>query len=61
MEVYTTKEAFSTTRRVELVGKKEFATTDLNPEHETYIFHVGSISSDALPSFFPLDIQSLQL
>ena len=30
-----------TTRRVELVGKKEFAAAELDPEHETYVVHVG--------------------
>ena len=30
-----------TTRRVELVGKKEFAAAVLDPEHETYVVHVG--------------------
>ena len=47
---YTTEEVLPTTRRVELVGKKEFAAAALDPEHETYVVHVGSVSSDALPS-----------
>ena len=34
----------STTRRVELVGKKEFAATALDPEHKTYVVHVASLS-----------------
>ena len=34
-KTYTTEEAFSTTRRVELVGKKEFAAAVLDPEHST--------------------------
>ena len=33
---YSTEEALPTTRRVELVGKKEFAAVALDPEHETY-------------------------
>ena len=37
---YTTKEVFSTTRRVELVGKKEFAAAVLNPKYETFVIHV---------------------
>ena len=53
---YTTKKALPTTRCIELVDKKEFAAVALNPEHETYIIHVESISSDALPSFSPLDV-----
>ena len=49
-KTYTTKKALPTTRRVELVGKKEFAAAALDPEHETYIVHVGSVSFDASPS-----------
>ena len=45
---YTTEKTLPTTRRVELVGKKEFATAALDPEHETYVVHVLSLSS-ALP------------
>ena len=33
------------------MGKKEFAAAALDSEHETYIVHVGSVSSDASPSF----------
>ena len=46
----TTEEDLPTTRRVELMGKKEFAAAALDPEHKTYIVHVGSVSSDASPS-----------
>ena len=56
MEVYTTEEALPTTRRVGLVGKKEFAAAVLDPEHETYVVHVGSVSSDASPSSSPLKL-----
>ena len=47
---YSTEEALPTTRPVELVGKKEFAAAALDPEYETYVVHVGSVSSDASPS-----------
>ena len=57
---YTTKEALPTIKRVELVGKKEFAAAVLDPEHETYVVHVGSISSDASPSSSPLDVHPLR-
>ena len=53
---YTTEEALSTTRRVELVGKKEFAGAELDPEHETYVVHVGSVSFVASPSSSPLNV-----
>ena len=45
---YTIKKALSTTKRVELVGKKEFAAATLDPEHETYVVHVASLSSTLL-------------
>ena len=51
-----TEEGLPTTRRVELVGKKEFVAAALNPEHETYIVHVGSVSSIASPSSSPLNV-----
>ena len=44
---YTTEEALSTTRRVKLVGKKEFATAALDSKNETYVVHIGSVSSNA--------------
>ena len=39
---------------VELMGKKEFAATVLDLEHETYIVHVGSVSFDASSTSSPL-------
>ena len=59
-KTYTVEEALPTTRRVELVGKKEFAAAALDPEHETYVVHVGSVSSDASPSSSPLDVHPLR-
>ena len=38
------------------MGKKEFAAAVLDPEHETYVVHVGSVSSDASPSSSPLKL-----
>ena len=55
-KTYTTKEALPTTRRVELVGKKEFAAAALDLESETFVVHVASLSSDASPSSSPLDV-----
>ena len=43
-KTYTTEEALPTTRRVELVEKKEFAAAALNPEYETYVVHIASLS-----------------
>ena len=50
LRTYTTEEALPTTRRVELLGKKEFVATELDPEYEIYVVHVGSVSSIASPS-----------
>ena len=47
---YTTKEVLPTTRHVELVDKMEFAAAALDPEHETYVVHVASLSSTPLAS-----------
>ena len=49
---YTTKEVLPTTRCVKLVGKKEFAAAALNPEHETYVIHVASLSFALLITSF---------
>ena len=45
---YTTEKALPTTRRVELVGKKEFASAALDPEHMTFVVYVASFSSTPL-------------
>ena len=55
-KTYIIEEALLTTRRVELVGKKEFAAVTLDPESEIFIIHVASLSSDASPSFSPLKL-----
>ena len=54
-KTYSTKNALPTSRRVELVGKKEFAAATLNLEHQTYVVHVEPVSSDTLPSFSLLE------
>ena len=38
------------------MGKKEFAAAALDPESETFVVHVASLSSDASPSSSPLDV-----
>ena len=53
---YIIREALPTTRRVKLVSKKEFVTTVLDLKSETFVVHVASFGSDALPSFFSLNI-----
>ena len=46
--IYTTKEAFPTTRYVELIGKKEFAATAFDLEYETYIVYIVFLNSTPL-------------
>ena len=48
--IYTTKEVLLTTRRVELVGKKEFVAVVLDLKYETYVVHIASLSSTPLAS-----------
>ena len=55
-KIYTAKKALPTTRRVELVGKKEFAAIALDLESETFVVYVASLSSDASPSSSPLKL-----
>ena len=40
-----------TTKRVELVGKKEFVAAALDPEHKTYVVYIASLSSTPLAFF----------
>ena len=42
---YTIEKALSTTKRVELVGKKEFVAAALDPEHETFVVYIASLES----------------
>ena len=44
----TPPKALPTTRRIELMGIKEFAVAALNPEHEIYVVHIVSFSSTPL-------------
>ena len=54
--IYTTKEALLTTRRIEPVGKKEFAAIAFDLESETFVVQVALLSSDTSPSFSPLGL-----
>ncbi len=44
---YTIRDILPTTRRVELIRKKEYATAALDPEHETFVVHVAALSVDS--------------
>ena len=53
---YTTEEILATTRYVELVGKKKFAAAALDPEYETYIVLVASLSSTPFVAFLDIHL-----
>ncbi len=44
---YIIRDVFPTTRSVEVIGKKEFAITVLDPEHESFIVHIAALSVDS--------------
>ncbi len=43
---YTIGKVLPTTKRVELIGKKEFAIVALNPEHEAFVVYIAALSID---------------
>ncbi len=51
---YTTKEVLPTTRRVELIGKKEFTVAALDLEHEAFVVHVAAFNVDLGNEMYPL-------
>ena len=61
-KTYTNEKALPTTRCIELVGKKEFAATALDPKHETYVVHIVSLNSTLLASLgsTPLNVHPSQ-
>ena len=55
--IYTTKEALPTTRRIELVEKKEFAAAALNLEYETFVGYVAFFNRSVMSlSSTPLNV-----
>ena len=55
-KTYIIEEALPTIKRIQLVDPKEFAAIALNPEHETFIVHVASLSSVVSFNSSPCDI-----
>ena len=54
----TNKKTLSTTRHVELVGKKKFEVALLDSEYETYVFHIRSVCANTLPKISLFDVHS---
>ncbi len=50
---YTTRDIFSTTKQVGLIGKKKFIEVALNPKHEVFIVHVVALSVDSGNEIYP--------
>ena len=50
---YTTAEALPTTKRVELINKKEFAKAALDENSETFVVHVASLNLAPTPGIHP--------
>ena len=50
-KTYTAAEALSTTKRVEIIDKKEFAAAALNADNETSIIHVSALAE---PTTMPI-------
>ena len=50
---YTTVKALSTTKRVELINKKEFAKAALDENSETFVVHVASLNLAPAPGIHP--------
>ena len=47
---YTTKEALPTTKQIGLIKNKEFSAVALDPEYETFIIYIMSLSTLSLSS-----------
>ena len=50
---YTTTEALSTTRRVEIINKKEFAAAALNADNKTFMMHVAALAEPTTIPIYP--------
>ncbi len=52
-KTYTTQDALPSTRQVELIRKKEFATTAFDPEYQAFVVHIATISIDSVDKVHP--------
>ena len=49
--IYTAAEALQTTRRVEIINKREFAAAVLNADNETFVMHIAALAE---PTTIPI-------
>ena len=50
---YTAAEALPTTRRVEIIDKKELAAATLNVDNETFVVHVAALAERTTMPIYP--------
>ena len=50
---YTAAEALPTTRRVEIIDKREFAAAALNADNETFVVHVAALTELTTIPIYP--------
>ena len=50
---YMTEEALATTKRVEIIDKKRFATAALNADNETFVVHVAALAEPTTMPIYP--------
>ena len=43
-KTYTAAKTLSTTRRVEIINKREFAAAALNTDNETFVVHIAALA-----------------
>ena len=46
-------EALPTTRRVEIINKKEFAVTALNKDDEIFVVHIAALAKPTTMPIYP--------
>lgn len=59
MRSYITAEVLLTTKRVELIGKKEFADAAMDLGDETFVVHVASLQVDSIQTTRRAQLASL--
>ena len=55
LRTYTAADALPTTKKVEIIDKKEFAVAARNPDDKTFVVHVGTL---AKPTIMPIYFSS---
>ena len=51
--IYAAAEVLSTTRRVEIIDKREFAAAALNKDDEIFVVHIAALAEPTTMSIYP--------